>query len=66
MDKKTDAFTVHLPNDIKKQAIMLARTEGMTLSEWALGLIDAEIAKKEAEYSILRAVFENKSSNSIE
>lgn len=66
MDKKTGAFTIHLPEDIKRQAIMLARTEGVSLSEWALGLIDAEIAKKEAEYSILRAVFESKSSNSIE
>ena len=58
MEKKTEALTVHLSETLKKQALALAESQGLTGSEFICFLISNHLESKRTEFRLLQQVFE--------
>lgn len=55
--KKTEAFTVHVSDDLKRKFSALAHMRGISMSELASEIIARQIEIEEARYRVLHEVF---------
>ena len=65
MEKKTVQITFHCTEAVKRQLTLLAESENIMLSQYALAIAEKHISNKASEYTLLQEVFgSNNSDNS--